>query len=1515
MKSLFNQITALSLRFRGITILLSLLISVIGIIAITQLKQELIPGIEFPQTIILSQATGMTSEQVLTVVTERLEDALDTVPDIVNVESTTTGSFGAIITARNDFGINANRLRAEIQTALDGVWFPQRRIVPTDGTDGRAFAEGLLADLPADVLIYIQERDENFLFQLSPDVWNTLSEQTTRDLIAYLAAETQTSNQGNALRQLVEQEIIPIIDSIPLVASISISGGQLLPDEMGEVAPTSAPDTTTVSALLHLSNDVWSVVSAKLSYSGVLNQEAVDTFSPEAPTVPSTTPLLPESWQFEHFSEAQDLLELSTLTRTNGAIFNSFLETGRIIGALGQTNDLTANDIEQMIAIEPSMLEYFEAEQIAALAPEVFDALPESFVANLDAFTRDALAAAAIAQSLVGDSAPATPVDLPQAWRLQAPQLVTFSFSDLPLATFSISSTEEFTPSTETVVPETEGAVAGNNTLNTLLGALSGLFNTGSNQPSTPILGNAWNNLSNQPQFANSPLVTAQDLVNISENQPAAFLNAINNNVPEAFSGYEIRLFNSLSPETWAYLTDAQADFYEVIEPSVLTKLNPDTLASIPESALETLDSETVVTLSAIASGEQPAAIESLGIIESDDQPAADPNAPALNSDWNMVAGFIGIELDTADDFLRLPAISSGEPQTPDEFMNSIFDSPQGASFAGGLFGNLSIEALNYIQEQQPTFLENLRVEALRALNPSVLAQLPEAVQERALSAEVPFIAVDAVTRTNGDSSINVTIFKTSDANTVEAYHLVADALREIDDTDDSIFVNVSFEQASFIEESISGVAREGGLGAVFAIVVILAFLSSGVWRGSGRRVTGIVLIVLFTAALAAIVLMTANGGNDLARAFEQTDVVIRILLIGGIIIGFIILLYPGNLPNPAWRSTIVSGVSIPLSILMAMAIMRWIPPAVHDLLAPAAEGSAFLTFILRLFPESLTLNIMTLSGLTVAIGRVVDDSIVVLENIFRQVQEGGDKRTAILTGTRDVSVAIFAATVITVVVFLPLGLTGGIIGEFFLPFGLAVTYALLASFIIAITVVPVMAYLLLDASEASDEHEGLLERVYQSILHWALRSRLTRWSVLGIAFLSLVFSGVLFAGRPQAFLPAFGEPQISISVSMPTGTPILETNALVEAFEMYLQDLDSEAFGTVQVSVGSSGNDIESLFLGTSTIDSSIAAITIGIEDASRLDTLAGELRSEATRIFGEGNVTVSAASLSEQGLGGFALILSGPQEELIAVNQQVIDALNNVPGLANVSSTLESFGGAAGGSSTYIRIDGESALQYTGELETENTLGVTADAKAAVAAIPNFPADIVVSEGFETQLQTEGFANLFVAMGIAIAIVIVILIITFGSLVHWLAIIISIIVAPVGAAIMLAATNRVLGISAMIGLLMLIGIVVTNAVVLIDRVQSNIRERKMNVYDALIEAGGRRLRPILMTALATIMALLPLAVGLSHGAIIASELGTVVIGGLFSSTLLTLIVVPVAYMMLSPLHRWLSGLVGRKS
>ena len=1615
MRSFFGAITALSLRFRWVTLAIAALVSVAGISAIMQLRQELIPSVEFPQTIILTQVSGMTSEQVLNAVTRRIEQALDEqVPEIVNIESSTTGSFGSIITARNDFGQNQERLQREIQAALDTVWLPTRQIAAPEGSDPAAFAAGLLADLTPDILIYLEEENPNFLFQLTPEVWSALSQETATAVLGYLANSTQEqSGAGGALRQLVDQEIVPLLDNLTEVASVSVGGGQLLPGEGGDAA--AAPTEATASSLLlKLSPEAWAAASARAGFSGAQNQAAVEALAANAYTVPETAPALPESWQMDRFHDASDLLEMSTLTRSLGAVFNSFVSSGRIVGSLGQTNDLTPEVVAQFLAIDPSLVNYLKAEQLAALSAEVFAALPADFIAGLDGFTRDELAARGLATSITGEQADPAPVDLPAPWRVSPPQILSFSLSDLPLATFAIagsvdsadatSATPGTTTADEPVVTPTPAPTAAPDIaqgpalplpfaligtglgieLNTaddlinlqlpenlasqlgassisaaqflnfllLLGnpdampegmqapslpvdptALIGLISADAvqfiveNDPTfapnltaevfnafsdsvlrldtlAPPLDSVWNTLANQPQFAAVPLRTAADIVVLGDGAPSAALNAINSGVPEQFAGYEVRLFNSLTPGMLRYFAVREPDFYANLDPNVLLKLSAETLAALPEDVLSALPADTTAQLQAIASGEAPSAAEALAALYTSNVPAADPNAPALNADWKMIGDFLSVELDSADDFSRF------FPDTT-AFLNSLFDSAQGAAFAPRLFGGLSAEALLYMGDKDANLLDNLRVEALNLLPPETLAALPAAVQERMVNGAAPFTPEGTVTRIDGESGLLITVYKSSDANSVEAFHTAEEALREFLDQHTGLQLTVSFEQASFIEESISGVAREGGLGAIFAIIVILIFLSSGIWNRQARLIIGGVLTAVFIIALVAIAASNAAAfGGDFMTGWDNTDVLMRGMLMLGALAGLFIMLWPTSVARPAWRSTLVTAVSIPLSILMAFVLMNWLPPTVNSALAPAADGSPILSFLLRLFPASITVNIMTLSGLTVAIGRVVDDSIVVLENIFRHVAEGGDKKTAIIEGTKEVSVAIFAATIITVVVFLPLGLTGGIIGEFFLPFGLAVTYSLLSSFIVAITVVPVMAFLLLKPSEMSSEaHEGRLERLYNPSLHWALSKRSHRFGVLGIAFASLAISGILFMNRPQAFLPSFGEPQISVLASLPAGTKILETNALVEQFEYRLAaQFPNGELERIQTIVGGSGFTLQSLLLGSSSVEENAASVTIAVDDPTQLDAITAEVRALADELFGQGNATVSAASLSEQGFGGFALVLSGPQAELEAVNQQVIDTLNQVDGLANVSSNLAGMGGGdanADAPPTFIRIDGESAVRYTGELETENTLGVTGAAKAAVSSMAGLPATITVSEGFESQLQTQGFANLFVAMGIAIAIVIVILIITFGSLVHWIDIMLSVIVAPVGAAVALALTNRVLGISAMIGMLMLIGIVVTNAVVLIDRVRANQFQRGMNVDDALEEAGHRRLRPILMTAIATIFALIPLAIGLSQGAIIASELGTVVIGGLFSSTLLTLIVVPVAYKMLDPLDR----------
>lgn len=1618
MKSVFSRLTALSLRFRAVTLALVILLSIAGVYAVTQLKQELIPSVEFPQTIILAQATGMTSDQVMNVLTSRIEQALGSVEQVVNLESSTTGTFGAVITARNNFGVNPTRLRSAIQAAIDTVWLPARRITAPEGENPTAFAERLLNDMTADVLIYLEEGDSNFLFQLSPDVWAAFSPETVQTVAAYLAAQTKDVTGSDALRLLVEQEVVPALENIEQVASVAVSGGQILPGE-GNAAPTPAPtgDREAASRLLDLTPEVWEVIRSKVEGLGVLDESAVETLRALPFSIPEGIPALPASWQMDRFKDGRDLREMRTLTRSIGAVFNRFLTSGEIVGALGQTDDLTVGDINQLLAVDPTLVQYFEADHLVSMSDETFAALPADYIAGLDGFTRDQLAAKSLAATISGEAAQPAPVDLPQPWRIQPPQLISFSFDDIPLASFSISGTgaglaaetggtvsetpaetaeqpaeTADTPAAQTIpegpalplvfnllggfiglelnsaddlinieLPAETAAQFGGSSLRaadllnflllldnpdalpegapavSLPGGARGLIRQLSpevitfvaqydpaflpnlsadvvsafnldvllNVPGVEIpLDNVWDTLSNQPQFADVPLRSAQDIVEIGGGQPSSILNAINANVPEQFAGYEVRLFDSLTPGIIGYFTALEPDFFANLDPVVLTKFAPATLAELSDEVLANLPEAAAASVRAIAAGETPSAADQLAELYATDVPPADPDAPALNAEWQFIGDFLGVELDTADDLFRFFPSASG-------FINGLFNSAQGASFAPGLLGNVSAEAVGYMAERDSNFLNDLRIEVLQLLSPDVAGTLPNDVQERIASGDAPFVPTNAVTRVNGSSSLSVTVYKTDDANNVEAFHIVEDLLNEIDAQDDNISVSVAFEQASFVEKSISGVAREGGLGSVFAVVVILVFLSSGKWARRPRAVVGGIMVALFLGAL--FLLVQSNlvwTGGDFGRAFELVDVVVRVLLIAGVVIGVLVILYPGNLPYPAWRSTIVTGVSIPISVLMALAAMHWIPPIVNGALAPLAETSGLAAFLLRLFPESITLNIMTLSGLTVAIGRVVDDSIVVLENIFRHLQEGEDKTHAIIEGTRDVSVAIFAATVITVVVFLPLGLTGGLIGEFFLPFGLAVTYSLLSSFIVAITVVPVMAYLLLDRNEVEEETTWL-ERIYDPTLKWALSSGRNNLIVLGIAAASLIIGLGLFATRPLAFLPSFGEPQISVAVSLPPGTKIADTNAIVVQFEEYLAaNYTDDDLKTVSTRIGGGGG-FEDLILGTSSVSENAATITIGVVRPDELDALTGELRTAAENVFGVENVTVSSASLSEQGFGGFALVLTGDQTDLQNVNQAVVEVLNGVEGLTNVSSNLTVTEGSDNAPPTFIRVDGESAARFTGELETSNTIGVTNQAKQAIEnylSANGFSESVTVTEGFESRQQTEGFAGLGLAMGIAIVLVILILIVTFGSFVHWLDIILSIIVAPVGAAVLLTLANRVLGISAMIGLLMLIGIVVTNAVVLIDRVQSNRRERGMELREALLEAGERRLRPILMTALATIGALVPLAVGLSEGAIIASELGTVVIGGLFSSTLLTLIVVPVAYKLLDPLHRRLA-------
>jgi multidrug efflux pump subunit AcrB len=903
--------------------------------------------------------------------------------------------------------------------------------------------------------------------------------------------------------------------------------------------------------------------------------------------------------------------------------------------------------------------------------------------------------------------------------------------------------------------------------------------------------------------------------------------------------GINLAVAGDVTPQIIRQLAGAAPQLLDMLTPENLRDLTPEVLAWLPASYIETLDPELRAELDELA---QPAG--GLGALAAKAEAEAAvlaANAPPLSGAWVQPAegGTTGPTFETAADL-----ITSGYADSAAGLLNLLVaNMPQ----APQLMADLTPDVVAWLVGQEQGFLENLSPAALRLLSPAVLSSLPDSfyagldpdlraeLQGIASGTATAFIPENTIATVDGNPGLILTIYKTGEANTVSTSHDLYDQMKALEAAYPGLRFEITFEQASFIEESISGVTREGALGALFAVIVILIFLSG-----------------------------TVNGHYRLA-----------------------------------WRSTLVIAVSIPLSVFTAFALLTWLPSVTDLVLVPLANATkdipvlgTIVALIHSLFPADFTLNILTLSGMTVAVGRVVDDSIVVLENIYRHIQRGEDRRQAVLTGVHDVSIAILSSTVTTVIVFLPIGLVGGIVGQFFLPFGVTVAYALGSSFLVAVTVVPLLAYLFIRKENLPEAKETTLQRWYTPALQWALKHRAVVLAVAGVLFAGSMF---LLTQLPRALMPEMGEPRISVAIDLPEGAAMSETAALVAEFE---QSLDEVAgLGTVQSEVGSGGGmmGMAAQMLGMGGgIDQTLANTAIGIQDTGQVDALTAIVRQKAEQVFGPDNATVSGGSFMSSSFSNLSLILSGDPEKLADINDEVIAVLKGIDGLTNVSSNLAE-------ANLILRVDGQPAVEYTGEVETQDAMGLTAAAKAKVQAI--LPSGITASEGYQSEAQTRGFQEAVQAMLISIVAVYLVMVITFRSFIHPFTILFSLPLAVIGAAVALWLTNGVVGLSVLVGLMMLVGIVVTNAIVLIDRVRTNRKERSMDAREAVVEGGRTRLRPILMTAIATILALMPLAIGLTQGALIASELAIVVIGGLLTSTLLTLVIVPVVYSLLDRL------------
>jgi hydrophobic/amphiphilic exporter-1 (mainly G- bacteria), HAE1 family len=758
------------------------------------------------------------------------------------------------------------------------------------------------------------------------------------------------------------------------------------------------------------------------------------------------------------------------------------------------------------------------------------------------------------------------------------------------------------------------------------------------------------------------------------------------------------------------------------------------------------------------------------------------------------------------------------------------------------------------------------------------------------------YAPVTSISRTNGLDSLGIQVTKTQDGNTVAISNGVEAKIEELTEKlGGNVEINTVFDQGPFVEKQLENLTIEGTLGLTFAILIILVFLGS-------------------------------------------------------------------------IRSTLVTAISIPTSLLVTFA---------------------------GLLVSDYSLNLFTLSALTIAVGRVVDDSIVVIENINRHLSYGEEKKSAIIQAVKEVAGAITSATITTVAVFLPVALVGGVVGELFRPFSLSFTIALLASLIVSLTIVPVLAYWFLKTpkleagseqvsesqlamqmekareDEEQKEKKSWLQRGYIPVL------RTTQAHPVVTLIASAAVLGFTFSLVPQLktdFIGDFGGDTFSVRQELPAGSTFEQRDAASKAVEDLILEQDGvetvlATFGgradgrvnfggnanatTIQVSLAKdadgdaikeaiqegidSRSDIGETSIsagggpgvgGSGTIDIKIAgtndeALFAAVEKV-RAGMLSVENLSEITSSLSEQQrtlkITVDRVKAAEYGLteiqvSGLVSSTLRPSsigdvnienestpiflvqentpatveeiEEIQIPTRRGVIELQKIADISEVQAPV-----------SITSEKGERVATVALTPDSDDLGAVTRDVTAKLAEI-ELPVGATATIGGVSAEQTESFQQLGLALLAAVAIVYLVMVATFSSLVQPLILLISIPFAATGALGLLLLTDTPLGVPALIGMLLLVGVVVTNAIVLIDLI-NQYRKQGRSIQQSIIDGSRQRLRPILMTALATIFALSPLAFGITGGGFISQPLAIVVIGGLVSSTLLTLVIVPVLYWLI---------------
>lgn len=683
----------------------------------------------------------------------------------------------------------------------------------------------------------------------------------------------------------------------------------------------------------------------------------------------------------------------------------------------------------------------------------------------------------------------------------------------------------------------------------------------------------------------------------------------------------------------------------------------------------------------------------------------------------------------------------------------------------------------------------------------------------------------------------------------------------------------------------------------------------------------------------------------------------------GGIIAVMVIYLFLQNL-----RSTLVIGLSIPISIIA--------------------------TFVLVYF-SNITLNMMSLGGLALGIGMLVDNSIVVLENIYSHRIKGKDPETAAIWGTNEVAMAITASTLTTVAVFLPIVFVQGMTAQLFKQLALTVTFSLLSSLFVALTIVPLLSSRLMtqiDVAEVfseDDSKKGMLlllqkfkdlyarvEQKYSNLLKWSLAHR--KAVIIPLAML-FVISMALVPLIGAEFLPHSDAGSISISVKLPYGTNLDETERFVSELVDRIKEIP-EIEGIME-SIGSAGE-----MAGLSGSDSSEASITLQLVPLNERQRSAEEVAEEIRKItmdMAGAEIKVRAVSSMDFAGGGslesISIEISGDDlDELDEIAREVSEIVKATPGAREVKTSLDE-----GKPELVIKIDRDKATMYgltsaqiaqtinsaiSGSVATKYKVGgdeidvvIKSDkelvddiSKVQDLLIPSatgafltlrdvakvekstgpvtivrqnqarqvtvtgtvvgrdigtvnreiqqklnelhLPEGYSIKMGGEQEQMMESFSDMLLVFVLAVILVYMVMAAQFESLKHPFVIMFTVPLALIGVVLALLLTGHTINIISLIGVIMLAGIVVNNAIVLIDFI-NQLRESGMSRNEAIITAGPARLRPILMTTLTTVLGLVPLSLGIGEGGELGAPMAVSVIGGLTFSTLLTLIVIPVVY------------------